>query len=97
MDKTLFDFFVSVLRILEKEDYNSNSLENTIVSLIDSFDSTMSVEQKNIILKEFVKYEIMRKDREKDEKTKQRIDEMKYREVVDSALGKETGGREASA
>lgn len=91
MDKEHFDLFIGILRILEKEDHGNNTVESSIVSLIDAFESRLSQEQKNEILKEFVKYERIRKAGEETERRKEAVNQMKYRDIVEAAIRYEAG------
>ena len=48
---------------MENEDLNKSDLETAISHLIKKFDSKLTPEQKNIVLKEFLNYERMRRER----------------------------------
>ena len=57
MKEKNFRSFIEMLKTLETQDIDKKSVENAIVSLIDSNDREMTNEQKSVILKKFIRYE----------------------------------------
>lgn len=88
MDNDKFKLLTSVLECLEKEDARRSDLEGAIVKIIDRFDSNLTNEQKEEILKEFVHYERIRRKKDMDRKTI--TEDEKNRELLESFLAGET-------
>ena len=88
MDNDKFNLLISVLECLEKEDVSHSDLEGAIVKIIDRFDSNLTNEQKEEILKEFVHYERIRRKKDVDKKTIN--EDEKNRELLESFLAGET-------
>ena len=61
MDEKRFVLLVELLKFMEKSDLKGGKIDETIISMIDKFDDTLTKEQKSILMKEFVKY-VRKKD-----------------------------------
>ena len=56
MDTERFTMLIEILRFMEREDLNGKGVDDTVASLIDRFDTTLTSEQKDVIIKEFSDY-----------------------------------------
>ena len=90
MDNDKFDLLISILEDLEKEDVSHSNLESAIVKIIDQFDTNLTNEQKNEVLKEFIHYEKVRREEQNNKKIL--AEEEKNRELLDSFLAGESFG-----
>lgn len=61
MEENTFKSFVKMLRLLENANNQKSSIDNAIVSLINSNETEMNDEQKLIITKRFISYQRNRK------------------------------------
>ena len=56
MEKERFTMLIEILRFMERQDLSGKGVEDTLSSLIDRFDSNLTAEQKNVLIKEFSDY-----------------------------------------
>ena len=82
MEDAIFRLFYTVLRILEKNDVDKRGPEDAIIDIIDFFDEHMLPTQKDIMLKEFMRYEERRRNRLHDIQRKKLIEEEAYRDLL---------------
>ncbi len=61
MQEDKFRLLLTVFKILEKNDSGNKNLEDAIIGIIDFFDDHVTDDQKKEMLKEFVRYEELRK------------------------------------
>ena len=87
-----FALLKTVLRDMEKEDLSHSDLETTINHLIKRFDQEVTPEQKNAILREFLRYERIRRDKKDGIRLLKKMREEEHRESLNSFLnGDELG------
>ena len=80
MDESNFRLFMKVMETIEDENIRHSDIENTIVSILDKFDDTLTDEQKTVVLREFSKYEDIVRSRRKEKKAKD--DEEEYDQMM---------------
>ena len=56
MDTERFTMLIEILRFMERQDLSGKGVDDTVSSLIDRFDITLTPEQKDVIIKEFSDY-----------------------------------------
>ena len=80
MDDGRFRVLLHMLKAMRES--ASPKLENTIISIIDTFKEAMTDEQQREALAEFARYESLRKDMERHGKLSELLEDEKYRELV---------------
>lgn len=90
MEKMPFDILLSILRMLEREDYTGKSVEQSIITLIGSFIDSLSPEQKNEIFREFAGYEMDKRSDKGHETRKRLMSDLAYRDIVESTIFQST-------
>jgi len=80
MDDGRFRVLLHMLKAMRES--ASPKLENTIISIIDTFKEAMTDEQQREALAEFARYESLRKDMERHGKLEEILEDERYRELV---------------
>lgn len=57
MQEEQFTFFLELLRILQKNDIARKNIEDTLIALMDEFETHLTDVQKKNLIAEFVDYE----------------------------------------
>jgi hypothetical protein len=56
MERERFTLLIEILKFMERQDLQGKGVEDTLVSLIDRFDGSLTVEQRVTLAKEFSSY-----------------------------------------
>lgn len=78
MDEGRFRVLLHMLKLM----HDSESLENAIIRIIDTFKEAMTDEQRKEALAEFERYERLRKELGARGKLEETLEDEKYRELV---------------
>jgi len=84
MEDDNFRILVEILKKLQKTDYAGSTIESAIVEILDSIEKSLTEEQKQILIKEFIHYHRLRNTKENE--AKKRREEALYREQISSYL-----------
>ena len=61
-----FAELVAILKLLEQNDVNSVSLEDSVIGLLDRFEGQLSETQRSSLLTDFIRYEDKRQAKQAD-------------------------------
>ena len=78
MDGKSYNLFFDILKTLEKtarEGTNSRTVEDVVLRIMDRYDGSLSMEQKNEVLKEFIKFEKITRNREHSRRFREVIED----------------------
>ena len=63
MEEKKFDLLLDVMKFLENKDSQNSGLEDAIIDVLESYQISLTNEQKHFLMKEFVHYERKRRDK----------------------------------
>jgi len=90
MNTETFALFFDILKTLEKASTGRistmNSIEDTILKVIDKYDADMTMEQKNKILQQFLKFEKSEKEMKHFRSFREMMEAETYRERLNSYI-----------
>ena len=87
MQEEKFRSLFEILKFLEHEDEEHAGIEKAIVDMMDKYEGDLNEEQKSVVMKELIKFEILRQ-REK-EHMKEKIEKEEYRLMMTNFYGEQ--------
>ena len=91
MEEARFGVLVNTLKIMDKESLRRATLRDSIKEIIGHFDSSFTTDQKNEVVKELKSYAAKKQDFEEMKRLEKRLDEERYRVMLDSFLHEGVG------
>jgi uncharacterized protein YpuA (DUF1002 family) len=82
MNDSEFKLLTNVLRNMENEDLMHSDLEIVVNNIIKKFDVNLTPEQKNALLKEFLNYERIKKERKEIVEKFSEMEEEKHKAAL---------------
>lgn len=92
MEEEKFNILVDVLKIMDNDGIKKMSVSQGLKDVIEHFDSSFTGEQKNEIVKELRGYGIKKRDAEELKKIRTRLDEERYRNMLENFFNANIGG-----
>jgi len=84
MDTRAFTILVDMLKIVDTETLRRASITDSIKRVLDFVDRSLSADQKQEIMKELRVFSLRKSDDEDVARLRQRLDEERYREMIQS-------------